>query len=66
VADKIAARRNRAASPRDHVDVCVAGGRSEDISSASHLRKRWPSRMDSLVWKRRPVKVLPIDLSVES
>jgi hypothetical protein len=34
-ADKIAERRNRAASPRDHVDGCVAGGRSENTNSTS-------------------------------
>ena len=34
--DKIAARRNLAASPRDHVDGCVAGGHSENITPAFH------------------------------
>jgi hypothetical protein len=34
-ADKIAARRNRAASPRDYMDGYVAGGRSENMTLAS-------------------------------
>jgi hypothetical protein len=34
-ANKIAARRNRAASPRDHVDGYLSGGRSEDTNSTS-------------------------------
>jgi len=34
-ADKIVARRNRAASPRDRVDGCVAGGCYEDIGLPS-------------------------------
>ena len=34
-ADKIAERRNRAASPRDHVDGCVPGCRSENVAPPS-------------------------------
>jgi hypothetical protein len=40
--EQIAERRDRAASPRDHVH----GGGFEDLGSASHPRKRWPSRKD--------------------
>jgi hypothetical protein len=46
-ADKIAERRNRAASPRAHVDGCVAGGRLEvmgmgiDYFSNGKIAESW-------------------------
>jgi hypothetical protein len=39
VADKIAARRNRAATARDHVDGYVPGGRCENINPPSQRRQ---------------------------